>query len=113
MITMVTGGAGGMIRAEVHLGQWYACDVACPQGQNYSGEVRMRIEAGTARGWAAALVPALAAVLAGTGAVAGAAAGTPHGAAVHAVSVSAQRAARAYWTPARIAAATPVRGGLA
>jgi hypothetical protein len=62
----------------------------------------MNIEAGTARRWAAVLAPALAVVLAGTGAVAaGAATGTPGGAVVHTVSLSAQRAARAYWTPAR------------
>src|SRR5690348_1664577 len=103
MITIAMGGAGTMITSGGALGQWYARDLACPQGQNYTGGMRMSIEAGTARGWAAALVPALAVVLAGTGAVAaGAATGTTHGAAVHAVSLSAQRAARAYWTPARM-----------
>jgi len=71
----------------------------------------MNIQAGTAPGRAAALVSAL--VLAGTGTVAAVAAtGTPRpgGAVVHAVGQPAQRAARTYWTPARMAAATPVPG---
>ena len=76
----------------------------------------MNIQAGTARGWAAALAPALAVALAGTGAVAAsAAAGAPgpDSAVVRTVSRPAQQAARAYWTPARMAAATPMRAGLA
>ena len=74
----------------------------------------MNIQAGTARGRAAALASALAVVLAGTSATAaGAATGGPHpgSVVVRAVSRSAQQAARAYWTPARMAAATPVPGG--
>ena len=73
----------------------------------------MNIQAGTAPGRAAALVSALALVVAGTGTVAAVAAtGTPRpgGAVVHAVGQPAQRGARTYWTPARMAAATPVPG---
>ena len=76
----------------------------------------MNFLAGMARGWAAALASALAVTLAGTGAVAaGAVTGTPgpDSAVVHTVSRPAQRAAGAYWTPARMAGATPVRSGLA
>ena len=73
----------------------------------------MNIEAGKARRWAAALVPALAVVLTGTSAGAATRTPGPGGAVMRTVSVSGQQAARAYWTPGRMAAATPVRGGLA
>lgn len=76
----------------------------------------MNVQAGTARGLAAALASALVMALAGsTVAAAGTATGTtrPDSTVVHTVSGPAQRATRGYWTPARMAAATPVRGGLA
>jgi V8-like Glu-specific endopeptidase len=76
----------------------------------------MSRQARTARGWVAALGSALAVALAVTGAVTGAVAGAatgtpgPDSAVVHAVSGSAQRAARAYWVPSRMLAATPLPG---
>ena len=66
------------------------------------------------RRWAVALASTLAVAVAGAGtASAGTAAGAPgpgRGAG-HAVSVAAQQAARAFWTPARMAAATPLPDG--
>ncbi len=75
----------------------------------------MNIQAKPVCRWAvAALVSAVSVATAGAvaapaGAVVGAA--RPGRAAPHAVSWAAQRATRAYWTPARMAAATPLRGG--
>ncbi len=69
----------------------------------------MGIQARFRRGRVAASAALLAAVTA-TAAPAGAATSGPHpgGGVTHTVSSAAQRGARAYWTPSRMAAATPV-----
>lgn len=74
----------------------------------------MDIQAKPVRRWAVALVSAVSVAMAGavaTPAGAAASAPRPDRATGHAVSWAAQRATRAFWTPARMAAATPLRGG--
>jgi V8-like Glu-specific endopeptidase len=78
----------------------------------------MGIQTAPARGWAVALASALAVAIAGAGATVGtaaAAATSPRldGGTAHVVSPRQQHAARAFWTPSRMAAATPLGTGRA
>lgn len=73
----------------------------------------MRIPGPKTWRWTIASASVLAMAAAGAAATTGAAAATArpgsHSGAAHAVSAAAQRASRAFWTPARMAAATPVQ----